>query len=144
MFNPSQEEVRRFFCSIWRKHQESSPLTPLEAIALDWILEHPEYHAILSDEEAAVSKVFPVEQGQTNPFLHLSMHLAIAEQISIDQPPGIKGIFQQLAKRQNSLHDAAHSIMESLGEVIWEAQRTGLPPDTDKYLDSMKRRLGNP
>jgi Domain of unknown function (DUF1841) len=144
LFNPSQEEVRRFFCTIWRKHREPSPLTPLEALALDWILEHPEYHAVLGDEEAAISMVFPVEQGQTNPFLHLSMHLAIAEQISIDQPPGIKGIFQQLAKRKNSPHEAAHGIMESLGEVIWEAQRTGLPPDTDKYLDAMKRRLGNP
>jgi Domain of unknown function (DUF1841) len=144
LFNPSQEEVRRFFCSIWRKHRESAPLTPLEALALDWILEHPEYHPILDNEEAAVQTNFSVEQGQTNPFLHLSMHLAIAEQISIDQPMGIKGIFQQLAKRENSLHEAAHGIMESLGEVIWEAQRTGLPPDTDRYLDSMKRRLGSP
>ncbi len=143
MFNPSQEEVRRFFCSTWRKHRESSPLTPLEALALDWILEHPEYHDALLDEEVAVKTNYSVEQGQTNPFLHLSMHLAIAEQISIDQPIGIKGIFQQLAVRKNSQHEAAHGIMESLGEVIWEAQRTGLPPDTDKYLDSMKRRLGN-
>ncbi len=144
MFNPSQEEVRRFFCSTWRKHRETSPLTPLESLALDWILEHPEYHEVLGDEEAAVKRTFSVEQGQTNPFLHLSMHLAIAEQISIDQPIGIKAIFQQLATRQNSLHEAAHGIMESLGEVIWEAQRTGLPPDTDQYLDSMKRRLGKP
>jgi hypothetical protein len=144
LFNPSQEEVRRFFCSIWRKHRDASPLTPLEALALDWILEHPEYHEVLSDEEAAVQTKFSVEQGQTNPFLHLSMHLAIAEQISIDQPTGIKGIFQQLAHRQNSLHEAAHGIMESLGEIIWEAQRSGLPPDTEKYLDSMKRRLANP
>jgi hypothetical protein len=143
VFNPSQEEVRRFFCSIWRKHQEASPLTPLEAIALDWILEHPEYHAVLSDEDAAVQSTFSVEQGQTNPFLHLSMHLAIAEQISIDQPVGIKAIFQALATRKNSLHEAAHAIMESLGEVIWEAQRSGAPPDTEQYLESMKRRLGN-
>jgi Domain of unknown function (DUF1841) len=106
LFNPSQEEVRRFFCSTWRKHREASPLTPLEALALDWILEHPEYHEVLGDEEAAVQTNFSVEQGQTNPFLHLSMHLAIAEQVSIDQPIGIQGIFQQLAKRQNSLHEA--------------------------------------
>jgi Domain of unknown function (DUF1841) len=141
VFNPTQEEVRRFFCSIWRKHLETSPLTPLEAIALDWILEHPEYHEVLSDEQAAVQAVFSVDNGQTNPFLHLSMHLAIAEQISIDQPPGIHDVFHQLAKRHNSRHEAAHGIMESLGEVIWEAQRTGAPPDTERYLASMKRRL---
>jgi hypothetical protein len=141
LFNPSQEEVRRFFCSTWRRHCEVSPLTPLEAIALDWILEHPEYHLVLSNEEAAVQTQFSVEHGQTNPFLHLSMHLAIAEQISIDQPVGIKTIFQQLTHQTNSQHEAAHGIMESLGEVVWEAQRSGLPPDTEKYLDSMRRRL---
>jgi Domain of unknown function (DUF1841) len=142
VFNPSQDEVRRFFCSSWSKHLSASPLTPLEALALDWILEHPEYHSILGDETLALQTVFSVDQGKTNPFLHLSMHLAIAEQISIDQPPGVTGIFQQLAQRQGSPHLAAHAIMESLGEVIWEAQRSGTAPDTDKYLDSMKRRLG--
>jgi hypothetical protein len=142
VFNPSQEEVRRFFCTSWRKHLSASPLTPLEALALDWMLDHPEYHEVLGDEEAAVRSIFSVEQGQTNPFLHLSMHLAIAEQISIDQPPGIKGIYQQIAKRQNSLHEAAHALMESLGEVMWEAQRSGSAPDSEQYLEKMKRRLG--
>jgi Domain of unknown function (DUF1841) len=141
VFNPSQEEVRRFFCTLWRKHLDASPLTPLEAMALDWILEHPEYHSELADEEAAVRADYSVENGQTNPFLHLSMHLAVAEQVSINQPPGIKAIFEQLSHQQNSLHEAAHHIMESLGEVVWESQRTNQPPNTDRYLDSMRRRL---
>ena len=142
MFNPSQEEVRKFFCGTWKKHQEASPLTALEALALDWILEHPEYHADLSDEVAALSKTYQVEQGRTNPFLHLSMHLAIAEQLSIDQPPGIRAIFQKLTQRLSSSHEAAHEVMESLGEIVWESQRNGTPPNTEKYLELMQRKLG--
>ncbi len=142
MFNPSQEEVRRFFCQTLSKHRHASLLTPLEAIALDWILEHPEYDAALSDEDAAVRADYSVEKGQTNPFLHLSMHLAIAEQVSIDQPPGIRSIHSGLCERFGTSHEAAHLIMESLGQVVWEAQRTGMPPDTEKYLDLMRRHLG--
>src|SRR5438128_7896976 len=89
MFTPSQHDVRRFFCETYRKHRANEILTPLEAIAADWVVQHPEYHDTLSDVEAALAADYPVEQGQSNPFLHLSMHLSIAEQISIDQPPGI-------------------------------------------------------
>ena len=141
MFNPSQDEVRRFFCSTWKKHLDASVLTALEALALDWIIEHPEYHAALTDEEAAVAKTYQVEQGTINPFLHLSMHLAIAEQLSIDQPPGIKSIFQKLVQKLDSSHAAAHEIMESLGQIVWESQRNGTPPSTEKYLELMQRRL---
>lgn len=142
MFNPSQEDVRRFFCQTWSKHRAASVLTPLEAIALDWITEHPEYHQILLDEEQAVRADYPVDKGQTNPFLHLSMHLAIAEQVSIDQPPGIRAIHQRLAERFGNPHEAAHLIMESLGQIVWESQRNGTPPDTEKYLELMRRHLG--
>lgn len=141
LFNPSQEEVRRFFCGTWRKHCSGALLSALEAMALDAIQLHPEYHDLLGDEEAAVQATFSVDRGQTNPFLHLSMHLAISEQISIDQPPGITTIFQQLLG-QHGTHSAAHGIMESLGEVLWEAQQKGTPPNTEQYLELMKRRLG--
>nr|MBF0683808.1 DUF1841 family protein [Pseudomonas sp.] len=89
MFNPSRDQVRQFFADTWRKHRQEEILSPLEAIALDWILEHPEYHGDLESGEAATAD-YTVEAGRTNPFLHLSMHLAIAEQLSIDQPPGIR------------------------------------------------------
>jgi len=140
MFNPSQADVRRFFCETWRKHDEGVPLTPLEAMALDWILEHPEYHQDLASLDQALQAQYPVEQGRTNPFLHLSMHLSIAEQLSIDQPPGIRAACEALAARTGSLHEACHGIMECLGEVVWRAQRERAPPDGEAYLECIRRR----
>ena len=138
MFAPSQLEVRRFFCTTYRKLQEKMPLTPMEAIAADWIDQHPEYHADLADEEAALAAVYTVEEGRTNPFLHLSMHLSIAEQRAIDQPTGIRQAVELLAAKRNSLHDAHHVAMEALGEMIWASQRSGLPPDGHTYLDAVR------
>jgi len=140
MFNPSRDEVRRFFTDTWRKERAGEILTPLEAIAADWIREHPEYHAQLADPDAAIAHDYSPERGQSNPFLHLSMHLAISEQLSIDQPPGIRAAHDKLAARLGSAHDAQHAIMECLGETIWEAQRAGTPPDTDAYLARIERR----
>jgi hypothetical protein len=139
MFNPSREEVRRFFTETWRKQRAGEILTPLEAIAAEWIVEHPEYHTNLSDEQAAAAEYSP-DAGRTNPFLHLSMHLAISEQLSIDQPRGIRAAHERLAARLGSTHEAQHAIMECLGETIWEAQRNNTPPDTDAYLARIKRR----
>jgi len=140
MFNPSQQDVRRFFCETLRKHHAHEILSPLEAIAADWIDEHPEYHEILSDVDAALEANYSIDQGQTNPFLHLSMHLSIAEQISVDQPKGVKAAFQALANKFNSEHEAHHQIMECLGEMIWNSQRTGLPPDGQAYIESLQKR----
>jgi hypothetical protein len=140
MFNPSRDEVRRFFIDAWRKQCAGEILTPLEAIATDWILEHPEYHADLAHADAAPTQDYSPEDGQTNPFLHLSMHLAISEQLSIDQPPGIRTAHERLVARLGSTHDAQHAIMDCLGETIWEAQRTHTAPDTDAYLARIKRR----
>ena len=124
MFNPGKDDVRRFFCEAWGKHLGAQPLTPLEAIALDWMLEPPEYHADLADLPAALLAEYPVEGGRSNPFLHLSMHLSIEEQCSIDQPTGIRQAVTLLAARRNSLHDAHHEVMECLGEMIWASQRS--------------------
>jgi len=140
MFAPSQTDVRRFFCDAYRKQRESMPMTPLEAIAADWIALHPEYHGELSDVDAALAAVFDVEAGRTNPFLHLSMHLSISEQVSIDQPRGIKQAFELLAARRGSPHEAQHEVMECLGQMMWESQRSGLPPDGEKYIDCVRRR----
>jgi Domain of unknown function (DUF1841) len=140
MFDPSQADVRKFFCELWRKHVTHLPLTPLEAIALDWVLEHPEYHDDLADIEVALKRDYSVEAGRTNPFLHLSMHLSISEQVSINQPPGIKHAYETLGRKRNSLHEAAHSIMDCLGEVVWNSQRTGLPPDGAAYIDCIARK----
>lgn len=141
LFNPSQADVRRFFCTVWRKHLEHLPLEPLEAIALDWCLEHPEYQAELESEQHAIARQFSVESGRTNPFLHLSMHLAISEQIGIDQPPGIRQANEQLSRRLDSPHAAAHRLMDCLGETLWRAQREQKPLDSQAYLDCIRRRL---
>jgi hypothetical protein len=140
MFTPSQHEVRRFFCEARRKDVAGEPLTPLEAMACDWIADHPEYHADLADAEAAVAASYSVEDGRTNPFLHLSMHLSITEQVSVDQPRGIKQAFELLAARRGSAHEAHHEMMECLGEMIWASQRNGLPPDGEAYIDCVRRR----
>ena len=140
MFAPSQHDVRLFFCEAHRKQRAGEPLTPIEAVAADWIAEHPEYHADLADAEAAKAASYQVEEGRTNPFLHLAMHLSISEQIGIDQPRGIKQAYELLAHRRGSAHEAHHEIMECLGEMIWASQRSGFPPDGEAYIDCVRRR----
>jgi len=140
MFAPSQNQVRQFFCATRRKQREHLPLTPMETLAADWIAEHPEYHAELDDLEAALAAVYQVEDGRTNPFLHLSMHLSISEQLAIDQPRGIKQAFALLAARLGSAHAAQHEVMECLGEMVWASQKSGLPPDGERYLECVRRR----
>jgi len=140
MFAPSQNDVRRFFCETRRKLRETAPLTPMEALAADWVAQHPEYHADLDDLDAALAAVYEVDAGRTNPFLHLSMHLSISEQIAIDQPHGIKQAFELLAARRGSAHEAQHEVMECLGEMIWASQKSGLPPDGERYLECVRRR----
>ncbi|MCW5662206.1 MAG: DUF1841 family protein [Piscinibacter sp.] len=140
MFAPSQNDVRRFFCETLRKQRAALPLTPMEALAGGWIAQHPEYHAELADLDAALAAVYEVEAGRTNPFLHLSMHLTISEQVSIDQPRGIKQAYELLAARRGSAHEAQHEVMECLGEMIWASQRSGAPPDGLAYLDCVRRR----
>ena len=140
MFTPSQDDVRRFFCETHRKQEAREILTPLEAIARDWLLQHPEYARDFSDIDRALAADYSVEHGAPNPFLHLSMHLSIAEQVSIDQPPGIKAAYLALARRLDDEHAAHHQIMECLGEMLWQSQRNGLPPDGAAYIDCVRRR----
>ena len=140
MFQPSQHDVRRFFCETWRKQQQALPLTPMEAIAADWITEHPEYHAELADLDAALAAAYRVEDGRSNPFLHLAMHLTITEQCGIDQPTGIRQAVALLAARRGALHAAHHEVMECLGEMVWASQRSGLPPDGLAYIDAVRQR----
>ena len=140
MFSPSQNDVRQFFCSARRKQLDGAPLTPIEALAADWIGEHPEYHGDLADPDAALSAIYTVEDGRTNPFLHLSMHLSISEQVAIDQPRGIKQAFELLRARLGSAHRAQHEVMECLGDMLWQSQKSGLPPDGERYIECVRRR----
>ena len=139
MFTPSQADVRRFFCTVYSKTRSGQPLEAIEAIASQWMEEHPEYHADFSDADAALEKMYDVEAGKTNPFLHLSMHLSISEQCSIDQPRGIRQAVELLTAKRDSLHHAHHETMACLGQMVWESQRAGRPPDGAAYIECVQR-----
>ena len=139
MFSPTQADVRRFFCTTYAKAQAGQPLEAIETIASLWIDEHPEYHAELADVDAALASMLKAEEGKSNPFLHLSMHLSISEQCSIDQPRGIRQAVELLTYRRNSLHLAHHEAMECLGQMIWESQQAGRPPDGEAYIGCVQR-----
>ena len=139
MFQPSQDDVRRFFCTAWRRQRSGEPLAPMDVLALRWIDEHPEYHADLADETAALAAVYSVEGGRSNPFLHLSMHLTIDEQCSIDQPRGIRQAVELLTHRLDSLHQAHHHAMDCLGKMLWDSQQAGRPPDGEGYIACVQR-----
>ena len=141
MFNPTRDQSRDFLFDTWAKHLAGAPLSALESLALSIVLEHPEYHAVLADRERYRDREWRPEGGETNPFLHLAMHLAVEEQLSIDQPPGIRAAVQALARRRDSEHDARHDVMECLAEVIWQAQRHGAAFDNGTYLDCLARKL---
>jgi hypothetical protein len=139
MFTPSRREAREFLFATWKKHQFNQILTQIECLALQVMLLHPEYHAVLSQAEKYLERDYLPEFGETNPFLHMAMHLAIEEQLSIDQPPGILAAFNTLRDKLNSEHDAKHRIMDCLGETLWQAQRAGHAPDTALYLSCLER-----
>ena len=140
MFQPSQADVRRFFCAVYAKARQGEVLEPMETLANGWMDEHPEYHADFADVDAALIAMGQAEEGKENPFLHLSMHLSIHEQVAIDQPTGIRQAVSLLAARRNSLHAAHHEVMECLGEMLWTSQRSGLPPDGPAYIEAVRRR----
>ena len=140
MFTPSQADVRRFFCSVYAKALAGQPLEAIETIASQWMDEHPEYQSEWLDADAALAKMHDVDGAKTNPFLHLSMHLSISEQCSIDQPRGIRQAVELLTARRDSLHDAHHETMECLGQMLWESQRSGRPPDGQAYIECVQRQ----
>ncbi len=140
MFEPSQADVRRFFCAVYAKWRTAQPMDALETLASQWVAEHPEYHGDFTDVDAALERMYEVKDGKTNPFLHLSMHLSVSEQCSIDQPRGIRQAVELLTAKRDSLHDAHHETMEALGQMIWESQRSGRPPDGQAYIDAVQRR----
>lgn len=138
MFNPSRDQARQFLIDAWRKRVESLPATALETLAADIVAMHPEYHQLLTAPDALTREWTP-EDGAMNPFLHLSLHLAIAEQLSIDQPPGIRALFDSRCARYGNAHDALHDILDCLGETLWRAQRNRAPLDGAAYLDCIRR-----
>jgi hypothetical protein len=140
MFSPTRDEARKFVIDAWRKHRAGEPLSSLEATAARLVGMHPEYHAIIESPAMYAERDYRPEQGDVNPFLHLSLHLAVAEQLAIDQPRGIVAHFERLRAARGDAHAALHDIVECLGEVMWQAQRSGTGPDATLYLDCLARR----
>jgi hypothetical protein len=140
MFNPSRDQARQFFFDTWDRHRQGRPLEPLQQKALAVILLHPEYHRLLEQPERHMDRDYLPEAGDLNPFLHLSLHLAVDEQLSIDQPSGIRAQFERLRTDFGTEHDALHAVVDCLGETIWQAQRAAQPPDAQFYLDCLRAR----
>ena len=142
MFNPSRDQARQFLFDTWAKQKQSAPLTDLEKIALAVLTRHPEYHRIVDAPERYLDQDYLPEFGETNPFLHMNMHLAIEEQLSIDQPRGVRDLYLALCQHTGDEHSAQHEMMDCLAEMIWQAQRSGTGPDGGLYLACMKRKAG--
>jgi hypothetical protein len=134
--------LRRLYVEAWRKHRAGRPLEPLEHQLVTVIELHPEYHALLEDEAEALGRDFTPEAGQSNPFLHMGLHLAIREQSATDRPAGIAAIRAQLVERLADPHEAEHRMLERLAEALWLSQRTGRPPDEIAYVESLRQMLG--
>ncbi len=134
MFGDNREQLRQMYQTAWQKSQQQQPLTPLETQIADVVKEHPEYHTMLS----RIEQDFMPEMGQTNPFLHMGMHLGLREQLSTNRPAGIISIYQSLLKTTPSSHEAEHKMMECLGEALWTAQRNNTAPDDAAYLKCLK------
>ncbi|MFZ9039658.1 MAG: DUF1841 family protein [Gammaproteobacteria bacterium] len=134
----SRDEVRQVYLDVWRKLQQKDLLEPMEAIIAEVIEIHPEYHSLLEQTEDIRQQEFTPERGQTNPFLHMGMHIALREQAGADRPPGIQAIYHRLVASRGR-HEAEHAMMECLGQSLWNAQRIGVAPDENEYLDCLKK-----
>lgn len=136
--NAGRDQLRRRYMNAWQRHRDGLPLEPLDAQIADVVALHPEYQAFLEDPDATQT-AFTVEKGQTNPFLHMGLHLAIREQVGTRRPAGIEAVHQRLAQRHGDVHEAEHRMIEVLAATLWDAQRGGSAPDEQRYLESLQR-----
>jgi len=137
VFTQNREQMRQFFRSVWQKHQQSQPLEPLETIVRDVMLAHPEYQNQLTD--ADLDKDFLPEMGQTNPFLHVGLHIALHEQLMTNRPIGIRALYNKAVKKMQDQHEVEHKMIDCLAESLWTAQRNHTQPDEQAYLQCLKK-----
>jgi Domain of unknown function (DUF1841) len=135
MFNPSRDEARRFFNESWRKRCEKLPATPMEILVADVIEAHPEYHHIFTAGDTHVDRDWTPEGGETNPFLHIGLHVSVREQLQVDQPPGIRAAHAAITLRTGDPLSADHAVMDCLAEQIWQMQKNGIPFENTRYLN---------
>jgi len=137
-----RDEMRAFFVEAWRRRCGNLPAEPLQVLVADVIELHPEYHELLEDPDAMLDRDWTPENGESNPFLHMGLHIAIREGAAADRPAGIRALRERLIALADDEHDADHGMMECLAETLWEAQRAGLPPDEQGYLERVRRLIG--
>lgn len=137
----TREQLRRSYADAWAKRAARSPLTPLEALICDVIASHPEYQKLMTNPVKAEDFDAAAAAPADNPFLHMGLHLAVREQVSIDRPPGVRDLQRRLLDLQGDPHRAEHTLMEALGETLWQAQRAGRTPDETQYLKIVRERL---
>ncbi len=140
MFTPTRDEARRFLSEAWQKFRAGTPLSALEQQVVTIVALHPEYHELIEHGERHLDRDWSPEAGTMNPFLHLSLHLAVTEQLAIDQPPGLRAEYERLRTACGDDHRALHAVLECLGEVMWQAQRANAPPDGALYLECLRRQ----
>lgn len=143
MYGTDRDAMRRVFVDAWRKANGNEPLQPLERLVAEVIGEHPEYHTLLAESDSGTGRDYPPELGETNPFLHMGLHISVREQLSVDRPPGVVALYRRIRLRAGDPHAAEHRIMECLAQRLWEAQRVGRMPDEMRYLDCL-RKLASP
>ncbi|MEX2575540.1 MAG: DUF1841 family protein, partial [Halofilum sp. (in: g-proteobacteria)] len=140
MFGNDRDRMRQFYVDVWHKAGAGTPLDPMERIVAEVIADHPEYHPLLgTGDETALNRDYTPDEGQTNPFLHMGMHIALREQEGADRPTGIRDLIQRLIAAVGDRHAAEHQLMEPLGETLWEAQRAGKEPDQAAFLERVRK-----
>lgn len=138
LFGQDRDQLRSYYCKAWQAHREGMPLDPLQNQIVTVIEQHPEYQPLLENPGQALDRDYLPELGETNPFLHMGMHLGLREQIDTDRPAGIKMLYRQLLAQYGEAHELEHKMMECLAEMIWQAQKNGTAPDEAHYLDCLQ------
>ena len=136
IFGQDRDELRNMYADAWQKYGDQQVLTPLESQIVAVIEEHPEYHEAITGD---LERDFTVDAGETNPFLHMGLHLGIREQVATNRPGGIARIFRILAENAGDAHNAEHRMIDCLAETLWEAQSRNQPPDEVQYLERLRR-----
>jgi hypothetical protein len=138
IYSNDRNKIRQQFYTVWDKANQGIALEPLEAIIADVIQDHPEYHPLLKNPEATIDTEFYPEHGQSNPFLHMGMHISLREQVATDRPAGIRALTQKMILKYRDSHEMEHRMMEPLGKVLWESQQNNTLPDEQEYLEALK------
>ncbi len=141
LFGQDRNQLRKIYFQSWRKFKKKQPMEPMESVIASLINQHPEYHDFFDRIEQNQERDFTPEMGQTNPFLHLGMHISIQEQIGTQRPPEISSLYQSLCNKTGDAHEAEHLMMDCLGEMLWSAQRSNQPPNEITYLECIRKLL---